>query len=339
MEQKKPTFFIGLDVHEGMTWYAVRAHTGELLLSGECATRYDDLFKALEPYLHSCRIGIESTTSYYHVYWGFKKKGYDIVVANTLRIRSLVATNDRIDAERLSDMLRLGSFPMSYVPDEQLMRLRTLVNLRQNFVEESNRFQNQVHSGLAKHGLKIYERTDFSKKWRAQLQMLMAAHPEIIEMRYAYEHLLVIESKIEAVEAEMIAFCTSHWSQEIELLDSIPGVAKVIACSLIADICPISRFASKKKLRRYAGIIPCTQESGGKVYGGHLPKTSSRGHLRLVLTQASWAAVKGKNRLSSYFDKKKKTRPKNRAIIAVASSLCDIVYNVLTSREPYKQAA
>lgn len=339
MEQKKPTFFIGLDVHEGMTWYAVRAHTGELLLSGECATRYEDLFKALEPYLHSCRIGIESTTSYYHVYWSFKKKGYDIVVANTLRIRSLVATNDRIDAERLSDMLRLGSFPTSYVPDEQLMKLRALVNLRQNFVEESTRFQNQVHSALTKFGIKIYERTPFSKKWCAQLQMIMAQHHEIIEARYAYEHYVNIESKVETIEAEMIAYCKAHWGKEIELLDSIPGIAEVLACCLIADICPISRFASKKKLRRYAGIIPCTQESGGKVYGGRLPKTSSRGHLRLVLTQGSWAAVKGKNRLSSYFDKKKKTRPKTRAIIAVASSLCDIVYNVLTSKEPYKQAA
>lgn len=339
MEQKKPMFFIGLDVHESMTWYAVRAHTGELLLSGECATRPEDLFKVLGPYLVGCRIGLESTTSYYHVYWAFKKRGYDIVVANTIRIRSLVATNDRIDAERLSDMLRLGSFPTSYVPDEKLAHLRTLVNLRQNFVEESNRFANQVHSGLSKFGIKIYARTAFSKEWREQLQMFMAKRPETIEIRYAYEHYLVIESKIAAIEAEMIAYCKVHWGKEVEILDSIPGVGEVIACGIVSEVCPISRFANKKKLRRYAGIIPCTQESGGKVYGGRLPKTSSRSHLRLILTQASWAAVKGKNNLAKYFAKKKKNRPKNRAIIAVASSLCDIVYNVLTSKEAYKQTA
>ncbi len=35
-------FFIGLDVHESMAAYAVRAYTGQVVLSGECATRYED---------------------------------------------------------------------------------------------------------------------------------------------------------------------------------------------------------------------------------------------------------------------------------------------------------
>ena len=119
---KQILFYIGLDVHENMTAYAVRSYKGSIILSGECATRYEDLHKRLEPYLCSCRIGLESCTSYYHIYWGFKKKGYDILVANTLRIRQLVAKDDRLDAERLSDMLRLGSFPTSYYFDNLILK-------------------------------------------------------------------------------------------------------------------------------------------------------------------------------------------------------------------------
>lgn len=335
MKSTQTKFYIGLDVHEHMTYYAVRAYTGQIDLSGECATQYNDLYKILEPYLHSCKIGLESCTSYYHIYWSFKKKGYDILVANTLRIRQLVAKSDRLDAERLSDMLRLGSFPTSYVPDEKLMKLRTMINLRHNFVEESTRFQNQIKSILSKHGLKIYERTSFSKKWCEKLRFLMAEHLELMELRYAFDHYLLIESKVDALNAEILTFCKLHWNKQFELLDSIPGIADVLAPYFIAEICPIKRFANIKKLRRYAGVIPCFRESGGKTYGSSLPKTSSRSLLRWALVQASWAAVKGKNNLAKYFHKKSKTRPKTKAIMAVASSLCDIIFKVLSTEKAY----
>lgn len=337
MDTKK--FYIGLDVHQNMTAYAVRSWKGQVIKSGECATQYNDLHGALEPYLlgYKCKIGLESCTSYYHIYWSFKKKGYDISVANTLRIRQLVAKNDKLDAERLSDMLRLGSFPTSYVPDEKLMKLRSLINLRQNFVEENTKFQNQLKAALNKHGLQIDERTNFSKKWCKKLQQHITEHPELPELRYTYEHYQVLQQKISMITVEIIGYCNIHWSKEISLLDSIPGIAEVLACYFIAEICPISRFKSNKKLRRYAGVIPCFKESGGKCYGTSLPKTSSRSLLRWALVQASWAAVKGKNNLAHYFQKKKKTRTKNRAIIAVASSLSDIIFKVLSTGKPYIQ--
>lgn len=288
---KKIQFYIGLDVHENMTAYAVRSFKGAIVKSGECATRYDDLYKALEPHLFSCKIGLESCTSYYHIYWGFKKKGYDVLVANTLRIRQLVAKDDRLDAERLSDMLRLGSFPTSYVPDETLMRLRPLVNLRQNFVEESTSFQNQIKSTLAKHGLQIHERTNFSKRWCEQLQKYIAEYPELPELYHTYEHYQMLEHKITILTAEIFTYGKKHWLKEITLLDSVPGIAEVLAGYFVAEICPISRFKNEKKLRRYAGVIPCFKESGGKCYGSNLPKASSRSLLRWALVQASWAAV------------------------------------------------
>jgi transposase len=335
MKSTKAKFYIGLDVHQVMTAYAVRSHKGDILLSGECATRYGDLFKILEPYLCSSVIGLEACTSYYHIYCSFKDRGYDIKVANTLRIRQLVVKNDRLDAERLSDMLRLGTFPTSYVPDRQLMKLRSMINIWHNFVEEQTRFKNQIISCLAKHGLRIHERTNFSKKWCQQLLFILAKHPEIKELHYAYEHYQIIASKIEAISAECITFCKSYWNKEFELLQTIPGIAETSACYIIADVCPIKRFKDKKKLRRYAGVIPCSQESGGRTYGSYLPKGSSRARLRWVLIQSSWAAVKGKNNLAAYFKKKKKTRPKNRAIMAVVSSLSDIIFHVLSTGRPY----
>jgi transposase len=287
--------------------------------------------------MHSCKLCIESCTSYYHIYRGFKDNGYDICVANTIRIRQLVAKNDRLDAERLADMLRLGGVPLSYVPDVKLSQLRSMITLRHNFVAESTRFQNQVKSSLAKNGLVINERTSFSKRWQKKLLIIIAQHDHLFELRCAYEHYQLIDKKLEMITAQVINFCKLHWCKKFEVLNSIPGIAEKLACYIIANVCPIKRFKTKKQLRRYAGVIPCSQESGGKTYGSYLPKGSSRGMLRWALTQASWAAVRGNNNLAKYFNKKKKTRKKTRAIMSVASSLSDIVYVVLSTRKPYTQ--
>jgi transposase len=336
METKQ--FYVGLDVHTTMTAYAVRAAKGSIVLSGECATRYDDLQKILAPYLLQAAIVVEACTGYYHLYWEFKNRGYDIIVANTLRIRQLVAKSDRLDAERLSDMLRLGSIPPSYVPDTKLMKLRSLVHLRQSFVEESTAIKNKIIAYLTRYGLTIHERTPFGKRWLEQLQHHICEHPELTDLYHTYEHYKVLQLRMDSITAEAIVLAKKHWSKEVELLDSIPGIATILAIYMIAEICPISRFNSVKKLRRYAGVIPCSRESGGRSYGSSLPKSSSRGTLRWALVQASWAATKGNNNLTKYYHKKKKTRPKGKAIMAVASSLTDIIFHVLSTGNAYSSS-
>ena len=71
MKNKK--YFIGLDVHKGKTTYVVKGRIGNILLDGETATLYSELYERLEPYLKSSIIGLESCTSYYTLYQNFLK--------------------------------------------------------------------------------------------------------------------------------------------------------------------------------------------------------------------------------------------------------------------------
>src|SRR3989338_6023469 len=97
-------FYVGLDVHVENTDYVVRASQGNILLEGTCASIYRDLKSILEPYYPSCVVGMEACTAFYPLRAGFIKDNVSVKIANVLRIRQLVATNDRIDARRLSDM-------------------------------------------------------------------------------------------------------------------------------------------------------------------------------------------------------------------------------------------
>ena len=126
MKNKK--YYIGLDVHKEKTTYVVKDRLGNILLEGEVATLYSELYERLKPFLKSSVIGLEACTSYYTLYQNFLKNNYSIKVANTIQLRQLIAKNDRLDAKRLAEMLRLGTFPCSYIPDEKIQRMRSLVH-------------------------------------------------------------------------------------------------------------------------------------------------------------------------------------------------------------------
>jgi transposase len=59
---------------------------------------------------------------------------------------------------------------------------------------------------------------------------------------------------------------------------------------LAAEIDRIERFASAEKLCAYAGVVPTTHSSGGKVYHGRLQPSSNK-WLRWALIEASWVAI------------------------------------------------
>ena len=334
MKNKK--YFIGLDVHKEKTTYVVRDKLGNILLEGETSTLYSELYKRLKPYLKLSIMGLESSTSYYTLYQQLLKNNYDIKVANTIQLRQLIAKNDKLDAKRLAEMLRLGTFPTSYIPDENIQHLRNLVQLRHSLMEEKVRCNNRIQAFLDKNGVVMPSQGAFGKRWRYALMQHMGSGDVSLEMRYEYDHFEFLEKKNKQLDLEIQGYTHKHWPIEYEILQSITGFGPVLSCYIIAHIHPVSRFISNRKLRRYAGVVPTFKESGNKKSKGHIPKTSSRKQLRWALIQAASTAGRTNTRLGRYYRKKKKQKDNaSIAHVAVASSMIDIIYKVLTTKKPY----
>lgn len=333
---KNTKYYIGLDVHKEHTTYVVRDKIGNILIEGETPTLYQELFPRLKTYLTSSIIGLEASTSYYTLYQQFLKHGYTIRVANTIQLRQLITKNDTLDAQRLSEMLRLGTFPSSYIPDEKIQQIRSLIQIRHSLMEEKVRCNNRIQAFLDRNGVIMPSYKAFSKKWRYALMQHMGSNRVSIELRHEYDHYIFLEKKLEQVEQETQGFARKYFPTEYNLLQSITGIGPINACYAIAHILPIERFSSCKKLRRYAGVVPTCKESGNKRSHGHIPKTSSRRLLRCALIQAANTIGKTNTNLGRYYRRKKKQK-KNAGIakVAVASSLIDIIYKVLTTKQPY----
>lgn len=338
---KRYRYFIAKDVHKRRTTYNVRDRMGTVLDEDEAATEYQDLHDRLKPYLDSALIVMESSTSYYKLYQAFLQNGYDVIVANTLRLRKLFPKDDKIDARRLSDMLRLGAVPTSFIPAPEIQHLRKLVRTRHSLMEEKVRWNNRIQALIDLEGLRMPPYHAFGKRWKRALIQHLDSPDASYELKHAFTHYSMVEQHLEQVSKEMISYTVERWGEEYELLQSIPGIGRILGCYVIADVLPIERFVMKKgrkSLRRYIGVVPAFSSSADSVSQGSIPKGSSRKLLRWALVEAANVIARTKTPLALYYKKKKKKKQKKcsgLAKIAVAHKLSDIIYSILTTRKPY----
>lgn len=126
-----------------------------------------------------------------------------------------------------------------------------------------------------------------------------------------------------------------HWTEAIELLDTVPGIDRRTAEVLLAEIgVDMRQFPTADDLVAWAGFAPGNHESGGKRYSGRVRKGSRA--VRDIISQAAWAATRTKGTfLKARYHRLAARRGKRRAIIAIGHSMLISIWYMLARHEPY----
>jgi transposase len=126
------------------------------------------------------------------------------------------------------------------------------------------------------------------------------------------------------------------WQAAIDLLDTAPGVDQKAAQQVLAEMgINMRQFPTANHFAAWAGLAPGNRQSGGKRFATRL--SDGNQHLRTILTQVSWAAVRTKGSyLAALYHRLAARRGKKRAIMAVAHSLGISFYHMLSRRQPYQ---
>jgi len=136
-------------------------------------------------------------------------------------------------------------------------------------------------------------------------------------------------------EEEMSKLCYQHYTDELALLQTIPGISLLSAMIVIAETgADMKAFENSGKFAGWTGLRPRNDESAGKFKS--TATTKGNRYLRAILVQIAWAA----SRTKGSFFKEKFTRlslRKNRkkALIAIARKIAVLIWNVLCYQEVY----
>lgn len=127
-------------------------------------------------------------------------------------------------------------------------------------------------------------------------------------------------------------------NDDIEILQSIPGIGSVTSKNFMVELSSVDRFNSVKQLCAFIGIDPSIRQSGSSI--NHKGKISKRGNanLRRTIWQMAIGAIRSCEKFKLYFSKKIKEGKKfKQAVIAVANKLLKTIFVMLKNKTKFDE--
>jgi transposase len=290
--------FIGLDVHAETIAVAVAEPGGEVRSLGTIPNRPESVGRLIRKLgkAEQLRVCYEAGPTGYVLYWQLSELGVKCeVVAPTLvpvKAGDRVKT-DRRDAEKLARCYRAGDLTAVWVPDAAHEALRDLVRARLAAKRDQLRARNRLSKFLLRHGRRPPEGTTaWTLKhltWvRRETFEQAAQQATLIDYLHEVEHEAERIERLERSIDTAIETLPVKMRAVIEALQSLRGIAKISAVSIMAEVGELSRFESARQLMGYSGAVSREHSSGERIRRGAISKTGNA-HLRRIVVEAAWA--------------------------------------------------
>jgi transposase len=291
---------------------------------------------------------IESTTNAWHVYDLLEPWVERVVVANPIQVKQIARARVKTDIRDtfiLARLLAANLVPEIWVPPAHVRELRQLLSQRRQLVETHTQILNRMHSVAHRHHLKHERGKRFNEKNTAWQKDKILSAVEQFQLELEMENRAYIEKQIGRIGKEVAKM--SHqkpWAEGMTYLMQLPGfpgTARQGRCGVItgmtvlAAIGEIQRFESARHLASYSGLTPGLEQSGTKYREKGITK-EGRKELRWAVVEAAQRAVKSDPLWKHRFQEMHKRMHRNQAIVAVARRLLELVWYVLTRRQPYR---
>jgi transposase len=153
---------------------------------------------------------------------------------------------------------------------------------------------------------------------------------------FSLEHMAFLEDQIVELDQEIATHIqASELQRQHQNLQTVTGVKQDAASSLLAEFGPDMKvFGGGAKCSAWAGVAPGNNESAGKKK--RAPALRGNPWVRSTLVECAWSASRKKG--SEFYDQYERLKPRlghKRAIVAVAHRLALVIFEVLSTGEPY----
>jgi transposase len=315
------------------------------------------------------QVTMEATGVYWKPVYHVLEDDFELVLVNARHVKQVPGRKtDVSDAAWLCQLAEAGLLRASFVPPKPIRQLRQLTRYRKTQIDERQREANRLHKALEDTGIKLdcvatdilgvsgrlmldalvsgttdpKVLADFA---RGRLRAKIPALHEALEGRFEPMHALLIGAILSHIDFldEQIERLSSAIEEQllplgpvIELLDTIPGIARRGAENIIAEIgTDMSAFPSDAQLASWSGQCPGNHESAGKRRSGKTRKGSK--WLNDALKEAAMGAVRTNGTYLQALYRRLRPRVGHaRAIGAVRHSIICACWHMLSTGEVYE---
>lgn len=331
-------YYIGLDLHKKIIAYCIKSADGARIGRGTVPATRAALLTWIETLPKPWVAAMEATMFTGWVYDFLKPHAQDLKVAHPEMLKAITAAkkkNDRADAEKICDLLRVDLLPTCYMASQDIRELRRVLRYRSHVVHMATAVKNKMSGLLMEVGAQYSKKRLHGRRYFNELMESESFEEVPSSVKELLRHSRAGLEVFAGVQKRLLSALEENEliRDRIIRLRSIPGVGPVTALTWVLEIGDPERFSVRQAIS-YCGLCSAQKESAGKETRGPISKKRNK-HLQTVLIEAAKLAPNWNPQLAAVYEREVARGNRNQATLAVARKLVTYLLTVDKSQKDF----
>jgi len=279
---------------------------------------------------------VESTFNWYWLVDGLQEAGFEVKLANPGAIRKysgLKHSGDETDARYLAQLLRLRILPTGIILAPAQRALRDLARKRMQLVRNRTSHILAIENILARQGVARLTSNQIKNLTAEAIAALALPVDVCLAMQSNVAVIMTLTAQIERLEKRLAERMEQR--PEYALLNSIPGIGRILATVILLEMGPVERFAKVGNFASYARCVDSQRVSNGKKKGEGNTRNGNK-YLAWAFVEAAHHAARFCAEAKSFYDRKKAKTNTAVATKALAHKLARACFHMLKENKPFE---
>jgi transposase len=329
--------YCGIDLHARSMYVCILSQEGEILLHRNMKAAPEPFLKAIAPYREGLVVAVECIFTWYWLADLCAEQGIPFVLGHALYMKAIhggKAKNDKIDSQKIAALLRGGMLPQAYVYPAEMRATRDLLRRRTHLMRKRAELLAHVQNTNSQYNL-----PDIGKKiaYKANREGVANRFTDLAVQKNIEVDLALItydDALLSDLELYILKTAKQHDANTLYLLQTVPGIGKILSLVLLYEIHDIDRFPRVQDFVSYCRLVKCAKESAGKRLGTSGKKIGNA-HLKWAFSEAAALFLRNNEPGQKYLTRLEKRHDKGKALTILAHKLARAVYYMLKRKTTF----
>jgi transposase len=275
-------FYCGIDLHARTMYVCILDQNSEILVHRNMQTSPEAFLNVIAPYRPGIVVAVECLFTWYWLADLCADEGLPFVLGHALSMKAIhggKANNDQIDSQKIAALRRGGMLPQASVSPAAMRATRDLLRRRMPLAHTRAELLAHVHNTKSPYHLPAIGKKLASKAKRDGVAERLADPAVHKSIEVALALLTSDDALRRDVERTIVNTARHHEAPTLYLLQTVPGIGKILSLVLLDDIHAMARFPRVQDCLSSGRLVTCARASAGTRSGtsgttiGHAHRT------------------------------------------------------------------
>lgn len=334
---KQHKHYCGIDLHARSMYVCILDQAGKVLVHRNMKASPMAILRTIAPYRDDIVIAVECIFTWYWLADLCAKENIAFVLGHALYMKAIhggKTKNDKIDSNKIAVLLRGGMLPTAYVYPRKMRSTRDLLRRRMYLMYKRSELLAHIQNTNSQYNLPEFGKKIAYKSNRAGVAESFKDKSARKNIEVDLQLLDYYDKVLQDLELFILKEAKHHDPTTLYLLQTIPGIGKILSLVILYEIHNISRFPRVQDFSSYSRLVKCSRESAGKKHGYGNSKIGNV-HLKWAFSEAACLILRNNEPVQKYHNKLVNKYGKGKALSILANRIGRAVYFMLTRNKAF----